>query len=185
MKWKTLESETIFKSGVVTLDKQKCLMPDGRTMPGYYILRFPDWVNIIPIRRNGDVVLIRQYRHATGEIHWEVPGGAVNRGEDPQVAAIRELGEETGYVGERVVKVAENYPNPALQDNRVHTYIAFDCDRKTAQSLDPFEEIEVQTLTMAELEEWLAEGRFNHNVMVASLYQALAYLKKEKGLEGL
>jgi len=178
MKWKTLESQQIFKAGPVVLDKEKCEMPDGRVMPGYFILRFPDWVNIVPVTKDGQLVLIKQYRHATREIHWEVPGGAVHRGEDPFVAAGRELEEETGYSSSKIVKVAATYPNPALQDNLVHTYLALDCEKTGPQNLDPYEEIEVQTVALDDIKQWLQDGKFTHNICVASLYQSLAYLEK-------
>lgn len=152
-------------------------MPDGRIMPGYYILRFPDWVNVVPVTSDGQVVLIRQYRHATGEVHWEVPGGAIHRDEDPCVAAMRELREETGYASSRVEKVVENYPNPALQDNRIHTYVALDCRLEGPQDLDPYEDIEVVVVSLGELRRRLTEGEFSHNIMVSSLYQTLTYLE--------
>lgn len=178
MKWKTLDSQEIFKTGFVSVDKQKCQMPDGRIMPNYFILRFPDWVNIVPITKDHKIVLIKQYRHATGDIHWEVPGGAAHRGEDPMLAAQRELQEETGFASSRLVKVSENYPNPALQDNKIHTYLAYDCELKGPQELDPFEEIDVEVVDLKIAKQWLIEGKFNHNIVVASLYQALAYLEK-------
>lgn len=178
MYWKTLESQQVFNSGLVTIDKEKCEMPDGRIMPSYYILRFPHWVNIVPITDDGKVILIKQYRHATGQIHWEVPGGAVHRGEDPALAALRELEEETGYTSQNLIKVVENYPNPALQDNLVYTYLAKSCTYKGAQALDPFEEIEVVPMSIAEMKKLLAEGLFNHNIVVASLYQSLRHLEK-------
>lgn len=176
MKWKTLESQQVFKSGLVSVDKEKCEMPDGRIMPGYYILRFPDWVNIVPVTADGQIILIKQYRHATGDIHWEVPGGAVNRGEDPKPAALRELEEETGYTSSELIKVAENFPNPALQDNKIHTYLAKNCTLKGAQKLDPFEEIEVELMPLSKLKQNLDAGMFNHNIVVASIYQSLRHL---------
>ncbi len=185
MKWKSLESKQVFKSGLVSVDQEKCEMPDGRIMPSYYILRFPDWVNIVPVTSDNKVVLIKQYRHATGEIHWEVPGGAVHRGEDPKLGALRELEEETGYTSSQLVKVAENFPNPALQDNRIHTYLAKNCVLKGPQSLDPFEEIEVVLMELTQLRKVLAEGMFNHNIVVASLYQALNFLAIEPSHENL
>ena len=69
MYWKTLESQQVFKSGLVSIDKEKCELPDGRIMPAYYILHFPDWVNIVPVTASGQMILIKQYRHATGKIH--------------------------------------------------------------------------------------------------------------------
>jgi len=178
MNWKTLETEHIFKSGLVSIDKEKCEMPDGRIMPNYYILRFPDWVNIVPITKDQQVVLIRQYRHATGLIHWEVPGGAVNRGEDAKTGALRELEEETGYSSRELVLVGENFPNPALQDNKIHTYLALNCEFKGDQHLDPFEEIEVELIPLADLKKWVDDGKFNHNIVLASVYQSLNYLKE-------
>jgi ADP-ribose pyrophosphatase len=180
MKWKTLSSEQIFKSGLVTLDKEKCEMPDGRIMPGYYIFRFPDWVNIVPVTSDQKILLIKQYRHATREIHWEVPGGAAHRGEDPKLAALRELEEETGYTSQKLIKVGENYPNPALQDNLVHTYLALDCEKKGAQKLDPYEEIELVPTPLDEVKKSLWQGNFNHNIVVASLYQSFNYLDQLK-----
>ncbi len=180
MKWKTLESEQIFKSGLVSIDKEKCQMPDGRIMPSYYILRFPDWVNVMPVTKDRKVVLIKQYRHATGLVHWEVPGGAVHRGEDARLGALRELEEETGYSSSQLIKVGETFPNPALQDNKIHTYLALDCELKGTQTLDPYEDIEVEAIPLEELEVWLRRGDFNHNIVVASIYQCLDYLRQNK-----
>ena len=177
MYWKTLESEQVFKSGLVSIDKEKCEMPDGRIMPNYYILRFPHWVNIVPVTDDHKIILIKQYRHATGKIHWEVPGGAVHPGEDPALAGLRELEEETGYTSKNLIKVSENYPNPALQDNVIYTYLAKSCVSRGEQSLDPYEEIEVVMMCITEMKKSLEEGMFNHNVMVASLYQSLRHLE--------
>lgn len=176
MKWKSLESQQVFKSGLVSIDKEKCEMPDGRIMPGYFILRFPDWVNIVPVTTDNKIVLIKQYRHATGEIHWEIPGGAANPAEDPKLAALRELEEETGYTSTELIKVSENYPNPALQDNKIHTYLAKGCTYKGVQALDPYEEIEVELMDLSKLKESLEAGLFNHNIVVASIYQSLRHI---------
>lgn len=178
MKWKTLESQQIFKSGLVSIDKEKCEMPDGRIMPGYYTLHFPDWVNVVPVTKDQQIILIRQYRHATRDVHWEVPGGAAHPKEDPSHAALRELEEETGYSSTQIIKVAENYPNPALQDNKIHTYLARDCVKVGPQKLDPYEEIEVVLISLDDLKKKLTEGFFNHNIIVASLYQSLRHLEK-------
>jgi ADP-ribose pyrophosphatase len=178
VKWKTLSKEEIFKIAFISLDKESCELPDGRQMKAYYILHFPHWVNIVAIDKNNDFLLIRQYRHASKEVHWEVPGGAAHKDEDPQLSALRELREETGYTSNNVHLVAENYPNPAIQDNKVYTYLALDCEYEGEQELDPFEEIEVVKIPYKQVEEMLAEGKFNHIICVASLYQALSYWKK-------
>lgn len=178
MKWKTLQREQIFKTGFVTITQEKCELSDGRIMPNYYILHLPDWVNIVPFTASGEVILIKQYRHATGQVHWEVPGGAVHRGEDPALGALREFEEETGYTTKELIPISENYPNPALQDNKIFTYVALNCVYKGPQELDPFEEIEVHKVPYGDFRQWMQEGKINHNIVVASIYKAVEYLEK-------
>src|SRR4051812_5610502 len=84
----------------------------------------PEWCNIIAVTPEDQLVLIRQYRFGVGASTLEIPGGLVERGEDPAAAAARELEEETGYVAGRVVPLGAVHPNPALQGNRCHSFLA-------------------------------------------------------------
>lgn len=177
MKWKTLQSEQIFKSGIVSIDKDRCELPDGRIMPHYYTLRFPHWVNIVPVTAHGEVILVQQYRHATGKIHLEAPGGAIDRGENPQLGAIRELREETGYISNQWILLAENHPNPALQDNLIYTYLALGCEDTGEQELDPYEDIQVVKKPLSQIEELVRQGYIDHTIVVASVFHALHYLR--------
>src|SRR5690606_8280558 len=95
-KWKVLSSESIFSTSIMKLRFEKCELPDGRVMPKYYIVDFPDWVHVVAVTDANKVVLLRQYRHAAGTSFWEVPGGSLDphRAEDPLDAAKRELQEE-------------------------------------------------------------------------------------------
>lgn len=178
MKWKTLSREEIFRIAFVSLDKEVCELPDGRRMPSYYVLHFPNWVNVVAVDSEGNFLLIKQYRHASKEIHWEVPGGAAHKNEDPKLSALRELREETGYTTEDVHFISENFPNPALQDNKVFTYLALNCEYDGPMQLDPFEDIELVKVPRASLEKMLDQNMFNHTICVASLYQSLRYLDK-------
>lgn len=180
MKWKTLESQDIFTSGIFNLRTEKLQLPDGRIMPRYFVMSFPDWVNVLPITKDGQVILLRQYRHASGEIHIEVPGGSLDphRNESVEEGALRELLEETGFTTSNIEKVASHYPNPALQTNQMHTFIAYNCEKVTEPNLDEFEELELYFCSLEQLKEHLTNGDINHSIMVASIYQALERIKK-------
>ena len=84
----------------------------------------PDWVNVIPVTPQGKVVVIRQYRHGTGEISLEIPGGVVDAGESHEETARRELLEETGYTAGEIIPIGRVAANPAIQDNHMHTFLA-------------------------------------------------------------
>ena len=145
-KWKTLASEELFKTEIFRLRRDRCELPDGREMPGYYVMEFPHWVNVVPVTPEGKLVLIEQYRHAAGENMIEVPGGSVDATDaDPKRAGLRELVEETGYVPEDIRFVGRHSPNPAMQTNHMYTYVALGCRKTREQNLDTFEDIKVVT----------------------------------------
>jgi ADP-ribose pyrophosphatase len=196
-KWKTLDTKELFKTAFFRLRSDRCELPDGRVMPNYYVMEFPDWVNIIPVTDDGHIVLVEQYRHASGEVSLELPGGSTTpagvgggggasgagsgAGEDPQSAAVRELLEETGYAPTSVKFLRAHRPNPAMQTNFMQTYIGFGCKRVAEQELDPFEDIRVVTLPVADVVAKVFSGEINHSIIVASILYALP----ELGYKGL
>jgi len=96
-KWKLLSSAYICKEPWATLRRDTCELPDGRINDHYYVLEYPDWVNMIGITEQNELLVIKQYRHGAGIIALEIPAGTTEAGEDPKNAAVREMLEETGY----------------------------------------------------------------------------------------
>ena len=90
----------------------------------FYVIEAPDLINVIPLTKDEEVVLIEQYRHGTEEVSLEIPGGMVDPGEGPRETAARELFEETGYEAAEVIFLGKTRPNPAIQDNWIHTFLA-------------------------------------------------------------
>lgn len=176
--WKTLETEELLKAGLFRLRSDKCELPDGRVMPRYYVMEFPDWVNIVPVTLDGKIVMIEQYRHASGRVHLEIPGGSMEPriGEDPKRAAVRELREETGFVPDDIRLVGRHYPNPAMQNNSMWTYVGFGCRKLTEPELDPFEDIRVVQLPVNEVYDKIRSGEIDHSIVVASLLYAMSFL---------
>ena len=98
-KWRVIESEYLFRRPWLTARRDKVELPDGRIHPEFYVLEYPDWVNVIATTVDGQFVMERQYRHALGKTCYEMPCGVVEQGEELLAAAKRELQEETGFGG--------------------------------------------------------------------------------------
>jgi ADP-ribose diphosphatase len=142
--WKILSSQQTFKDKFLSVRTDVCEREDGHIVGAYHVLEFTDWATIIPVTDAGNVVLIREYRHAGGVVLLGLPGGVMDPGEtDPEMAARRELREETGYSARDMIPVGKCFPNPAIQDNQLNYFLATGCTRTHEQSLDPNEEIEV------------------------------------------
>lgn len=181
--WKILESEEILKLGVFRISKQKCEMPDGRIMPRYFVVDFSDWVHVVSITADGDMVLVDQYRHATKGKYLELPGGSTEpqSGESVAAAALRELEEETGYSGDMQL-IGAFAPNPALQSNQVHVYLSTDSKKVKPQNLDPYEDLEVKLMPIKDVYQLAEQGKMGHGLMLASLMVAKNKLQELKFL---
>jgi 8-oxo-dGTP pyrophosphatase MutT (NUDIX family) len=114
--------------------------------------------------------MVRQYRHGSREITLEIPGGIVDPGETPAEAAARELLEETGYRAERVEAIGSVNPNPALFENRCHTFLASGAVRVAEIQNTQLEETSVELVPMVEIPDQLRRGRIDHALVVAALY---------------
>ena len=108
-----------------------------------------------------EVVLIRQYRPGIDEVCVEIPGGMVDAGEEPMAAAARELAEETGYTSTTWHQLGVVAPNPAIQNNRLHSFLATDARPTQAQHLEGSEVIDVDTAPLSEVTAMLRDGRIS------------------------
>lgn len=176
-RWKVLKSQEVYRTGFFKLRVEECELPDRRVMPRYYVMDFPDWVNVVPVTEDGQLVLVEQYRHGAGEVFLEIPGGSSHGPtEDPMLAGQRELLEETGYQSGRWIYCGFHYPNPAMQSNKMHTYLALNCVKVAEPSLDPYEDLHVKLLPLGEGVDLLKRGEFKHSLIANSLAMALRFL---------
>lgn len=173
--WKILSSRYLFPK----FRSDKCELPSGKPYRAF-VMEFDSWANVVPITKNNEVVLVRQYRHGVQEILYELPGGVVDEGESPLNGAKRELMEETGFSAGNIIEVGKLYPNPAIQRNTLYCYLATDVERTGEQHLDESEEIEVHLVPLEKLLEMERNGQFPHALHVAVLSKALAYLNQGK-----
>lgn len=179
-RWKVLKSELIKSTGFFRLRVDECELPDGRINPRYYVFEWPAWVNVVGLTDDGQIVMIEQYRHGAGEIFLEVPGGGTN-GEDPQVGGAREFREETGYEAREWIDCGFVYPNPAMQNNKMHTFLALGCKKVGEQAQDPFEDIQVKLMPIKEVLGKLERGEIHHALVASSLHLAFKQMR-DRGL---
>jgi len=169
--WKKIKSTLAYGSKYFSIHIDECLLPDGRTMPRYYVVDFPDWVQVVAFDNNQNLILVDQYRYPGEGWFIEFPGGSTlpDRSEDPLLAAKRELLEETGYTSRDWAYLGSHYPNPALMRNRCHVYLATNCLKTSDLQLDAFEVLEVKLMTVTELQMQLKASQKVHSLMLATL----------------
>ena len=171
--WKVLESSYFRPRFRI----DKCELGNGNLLDAT-IFEFRSWANVVALTGDGEVVLVKQYRHGVEDVLWEFPGGVVEDGEIPIEGAKRELLEETGYVSPKWIEIGKIYPNPALQTNTLYCYLALDAEKVEIQNLDAGEDIEVGRMPLDALVEMAKRGEFRHGLMVAVLFSALAHMDR-------
>ena len=138
------------------------------------------WVtpaNQIPSKSGLDTPWVMVYHKTRG---WELPGGRIETSESIKEAAIRELKEETGYVGKKVLEIGRVESNPAIMSNHTYTYLALDCEKISDQSLDGTEDIEIVKKNIDEIPQLINEKEIEHALVISAFYFYNLYLMNKK-----
>ena len=125
--WEIMSSRVELEDRWIKVRSDSCRRSDGVVIEPYYVLEYPDWVCVLPITSQGDVVLTREYRHGAGLVVTGLPSGVVDKTDiTPMNTAKRELLEETGYTSQHVIALGSLYANWTNQDNMIHYFLALD-----------------------------------------------------------
>jgi len=166
--WITLSTEVLGSYPIFELSRSRQRSPLSGREHSFLRLDCPDWVNVIAVTDDGMMVLIEQYRHGTDEMTLEIPGGAVDPGEDPRTSAVRELEEETGYLAVDLIEIGVVEPNPAFLSNRCWTYLALGCRADGETHFDPSEEIAVSVAPVRDFARLIDDGSITHSLVICA-----------------
>lgn len=167
--WPELRREHLVDCTVFQVSRSWVRVPDGRSHP-FYRIDADAWVNVVPITAEGELVMIRQFRHGSQTFTLEIPGGLVDPGETPLEAAGRELLEETGFRAGSVRLLGDVNPNPALFGNRVYSFVAEGCERVGEIENPGLEETLVELVPKTRLPEMVRRGEIDHALVLAALH---------------
>jgi 8-oxo-dGTP pyrophosphatase MutT (NUDIX family) len=168
--WDIVETEEIADCHIFRVKRDLARRKTDGHEHHFYWLDQPEWMNVIPITPDGDVVFIEQFRHGTQEITLEIPGGLVDPGETPLGCARRELLEETGYEAGSLELLGKTRPNPAIQNNWQYHFLARDCRIVQSQKLDETENIRTRLAVLNDVPRLIAEGQINHSLVLSAFH---------------
>lgn len=174
-KWTVLKSEKLLSKGTwMNLRMERVQLPTGGIVPEWFVLEFPDWINVIAITKDGKFVMEDQYRHALGQTHFELVAGVIDPGETPLEAAKRELSEETGFGGGEWQLFMTVSPNPTNHTNLSYTFLATGVEKLSEQHQEATEDIHVDIFTRQEVKELLHSGKIIQALHLAPLWKYFA-----------
>ena len=168
--WRRVRSETGPEYGIFRVRLDTAVSPRTGAEGRYVVLECPDFVNIIAITQDEQVVLVRQYRHGTGGVSLEIPAGLVENGEEPLLAAQRELAEETGYTGGRWRLLGSVRPNAAFQNNWCYSFLAEGVRLTNTPRLDEGEAIAVELYPRAAVAGLIVGGAIDQALVLCAFY---------------
>ncbi len=176
MNWTILHSQYALNERWIKVRQDRCRMPDGTIVDPYYVLEYPDWVNVLALDKEQNVILTRLYRHGIGKTVLELPSGSVDPNETPLETVERELLEETGYRFEQVIQTSVVSPNPGNHANRAYSFLATGGEKIAEPSFDESEEIETFLVSLEEFKKMLANNELVQAMHVSAAFYGLNML---------
>ena len=171
--WTRVATKVLLDLRIMKVQEVTAISPKTGNEHGFFVLDTVDWVNVLPITPDQEVVFVRQYRHGSDAISLEIPGGMVDPGEAPIVSAARECLEESGFRASHLTSLGVLNPNPAVFNNQLHTFVAENVVIEGDIQNTATEQTEVVLVPRAELASYLLDGRIDHALVAATLWRYL------------
>jgi len=169
--WKRKTSKEIADCRVFKVREDFCERSNDGVEHTFFVVENPDWVNVIALTKDEQVILIKQFRHGTEEVILEIPGGMIDECEEPIIAAARELVEETGFAAREIIPLGKSRPNPAIQNNWIYHFLALDCDKIKDTAFGEHESVVTKLVTLEELDQIIENEEITHSLVIAAFYK--------------
>lgn len=176
MPFELLNSEILMKGRAFVIRRDLLKTPDGRETK-FDIIEHRGSVVVIPVNENGDLLFVRQYRHAAGKELLELPAGSLEENEDPAICAAREIREETGFAAGNLQKIGEFYLAPGYSSELMIVFLATDLAHDPLEA-DADEFLSVDVISLAKALDMARNGEMPDSKSLAALLLAMPYLKK-------
>jgi 8-oxo-dGTP pyrophosphatase MutT (NUDIX family) len=171
--WRVKKSRILLERRWLKIHEQRIELPHGGEIEEFHLIEAPDWVGVLALTEDGQVVIVEQYRHGAARVSRELPAGVIDEGESPEQAARRELLEETGHTAASFRPIVTVNTEPSRHTNRAHFFFAAGAHRAREQSLDPSENIRVALISPSELLESIDRGEIAHGVHLGPILLAI------------
>ena len=180
--WTIVKREQVADYKIFALHKKQVRSPRTGEIRDVHAIQFPDWVLILALTPQQEVVMVRQYRHGTEQVCLELPGGLVDPEDtSPQLSAQRELLEETGFNVSNIQLIGECYPQPAILSNRCFFYLAQDAVQTQQQNQDVGEDIEILTVPLKDIRAKIESKEIDHGMVLQAFFFLSLY--QEQGTD--
>ncbi len=167
--WELLNSREDRQYHLFSVKIDTCKSPRTGNSHEFQVLKSPDWVAVVAITNDQEVVLVNQFRHGIRELSLELPGGLVKDGQTPLKSAAEELVEETGFVAPSLKLLGWMHPFPAIFNNKFYVYLAENATFSGELNPDETEELETILAPLNKLKEYIRDGKITCGIMIAAL----------------
>lgn len=169
--WNKVGSQQLGNFRIFTVRSDRKVSPRTQAEHDFFVIDCANWVNVIAITPEQQIVMVEQYRHGSNTVELEIPGGMIDKADaSPVTAGARELREETGYEGRNARILGEIFPNPAIMNNTCYTVLVEDCTLVHPVEFDSGEDLITRLVPVADLPRLVAEKKIGHSLVTVALY---------------
>jgi len=169
--WPTTRTRKLGDFRIFSLRSEEKISPRTNQPHEFFIIDCVDWVNVIPVTPDNQLVMVEQFRHGSNTVELEIPGGTMDASDvSPEATAVRELKEETGYAGEGAQIIGRVFSNPAIMSNTTYTVLVQNCRPQHEIQMDSGEDLVTRLVPVSEIPEMVATGKIRHSLVVVALF---------------